>query len=212
LPNSSTFSICIPTFNRLEYLQKLVHQIIGFIENYQVNIEICISDNCSSDGTWDYLQGIATKHSQFRIYRQENNIGANRNLVFVTSLATSEWMMVIGDDDCFVLDALNELLHELPNLQDYDYILLNSLNHDGNHSIDLPNGHNSIASTISSLKRSIWGYGFCGIHVFRKSIAQHMRSRDIEQFRPWPSFGAFTYHLSHKDFFFFAKPTVLTGW
>ncbi|MDA9603266.1 glycosyltransferase family 2 protein [bacterium] len=209
MSSSSKFSICIPTFNRLEYLQKLVQQIIGFVENDQLNLEICISDNCSTDGTWEYLQGIADKHFQFKVYRQENNIGANRNLVFATSLATSEWMMAIGDDDCFVLDGLNDLLYALPELQDYDYILLNSLNHDGAHSIDLPHGHHSMTSVTSSLKGSIWGYGFCGIHVFRQSIALHMRSRDLEEFRPWPSFGAFTSHLSCKDFFFFAKPAVL---
>lgn len=207
--NSATFSICIPTYNRFEYLKKLVHQIIGFIENDRLNLEICISDNCSTDGTWEYIQVIAEKYSQFKVYRHENNIGGNRNIVFITSMATSEWMMVIGDDDCFVLDGLNDLLYTLPELQNYDYILLNSLNNDGSNLIDLPNGHNSMASVKSSLKRSIWEYGFCGIHVFRQSIALQMRSRDFEKIRPWISFGTFTYHLSCNDFFFFSKPVVL---
>ncbi|EBH2219729.1 glycosyltransferase, partial [Salmonella enterica] len=43
-------SFCIPTYNRKEYLEELLNSINNQ-EKFNLDIEICISDNASTDGT-----------------------------------------------------------------------------------------------------------------------------------------------------------------
>ncbi|MDA9973800.1 glycosyltransferase [Gammaproteobacteria bacterium] len=210
MSKSASFSICIPTFNRFSCLQYLVNQLIGFLENEKLNLEICISDNCSTDETWEYIQGVAQRHSQFKIYKQEYNIGGYGNGIFVTSMATSEWMIVIGDDDCFIGPGFCDLLQALPSFRDYDYILVNCVNSKGAAVIDLPQGNHSSTSMIPHLQQSISAYGFNALYVFRQNFALNMRSRDAKELSPWHNFGTFIYYLSlKKDFFYFATPTVI---
>ena len=42
------FSICIPTYNRLEYLSKTVNSIL---ESKNKGFDLIVSDNFSEDGT-----------------------------------------------------------------------------------------------------------------------------------------------------------------
>lgn len=44
-------SICIPTYNRSQYLKETIDSIIGQEEFKSENVEIVISDNCSTDDT-----------------------------------------------------------------------------------------------------------------------------------------------------------------
>jgi glycosyltransferase involved in cell wall biosynthesis len=203
-----SFSVCIPTFNRANYLKKLVNQLIAFIEEDKLDLEVCIADNCSDDNTWEFLQSIAALHPRFKIKRQDFNIGATSNLIDVTSMATSEWMMVIGDDDRFVKEGFIEFLFALPTINNCDYILLNSFQTDSKNLFDFSHGEHSMEDMLPVLKKSIAEFGFCGVHVFKQNIASQMRSVDCENIRPWPSFSTFIKHLTKNKIFFFSRPAV----
>ncbi|HHC1975330.1 TPA: glycosyltransferase family 2 protein, partial [Salmonella enterica] len=47
-------SFCIPTYNRKEYLEELLNSINNQ-EKFNLDIEICISDNASNDGTEEMI-------------------------------------------------------------------------------------------------------------------------------------------------------------
>ena len=97
-------SICIPTFNRKKYLEILLSQIEHLIQQDYLDIEICISDNSSDDGSWEYIKKFASQSSRVHIKRQEINIGGNRNLIDITSIASGKWILVIGDDDTLFVE------------------------------------------------------------------------------------------------------------
>ncbi len=67
-------SICIPTYNRCEYLQASIQAYIEDPEVIAGNVEIVVSDNASTDDTCAYMTKIVKEYSNIRYYRNEENI------------------------------------------------------------------------------------------------------------------------------------------
>lgn len=89
-------SIGIPTYNRSKGIQRALDSI--WRQHYP-NLEIVISDNCSSDNTCDVVQEIKRQHDGIRYFCQEKNIGMINNFDFVLRKATGKYFMWVSDDD-----------------------------------------------------------------------------------------------------------------
>jgi glycosyltransferase involved in cell wall biosynthesis len=88
-------TIAIPTYNRAgsylgQTLESAIHQIYP-------NIEILIADNCSTDNTMDFVNGIADP--RVRYFRHEQNIGPYKNYNFCIVQAQGEYILILHDDD-----------------------------------------------------------------------------------------------------------------
>ena len=105
-------SICIPTYNRLNYIKLCLESIFDARKGYEDEVEIIVSNNASTDSTDDYLKSI--KEKNFRYYRNEENLGFNRNLfLLVDQYAVGEYVWTIGDDDYVSIDSI-KLFFSLP--------------------------------------------------------------------------------------------------
>jgi len=90
-------SICIPQYNRIEYL-KINLEKISLQKN--ANIEVIISDDASTDDTTSQIAEIQKTYSFPLIYfKFEKNQGYDRNLRKSLELATGEYCFVLGNDD-----------------------------------------------------------------------------------------------------------------
>jgi glycosyltransferase involved in cell wall biosynthesis len=107
-------SICIPQYNRINYLLKSL-AIIGN-QTYQ-NIEIVISDDCSSDNTVEKIKELIPLYKYPIVFsRNEKNEGYDRNYRRSIELASGDYAFVIGNDDSiyreeniqFLVDFLKE--------------------------------------------------------------------------------------------------------
>jgi glycosyltransferase involved in cell wall biosynthesis len=114
------FSICIPQYNRIEYLLKSLEEIK--FQNYK-NFEVIISDDCSKDDTNERILEFS-KNCNFAIkyFQFKENQGYDRNLRKSMELASGEYCFVLGNDDTLahanVLLELNEFLvnHSYPDV------------------------------------------------------------------------------------------------
>jgi glycosyltransferase involved in cell wall biosynthesis len=105
-------SICIPTYNRAKALDRLLKNIGGQIRGIEAEIEICISDNCSSDGTGEVVRKWEGKLPL--VYsRNPSNLGFDRNLLAAVSIAGGKFLWCSGDDDLFTPDAIPLLVRDL---------------------------------------------------------------------------------------------------
>ncbi|MBQ6200532.1 MAG: glycosyltransferase family 2 protein [Prevotella sp.] len=117
-------SICIPTYNRSKKLGRALAAWRKAFDYYKRdNVELIVSDNCSTDETplviKDYL-----KIPYFRYYRNSENIGFNNNMfLLVDQYARGEYCWVIGDDDYVDHDCLEILIPLLKG--NIKYISLN---------------------------------------------------------------------------------------
>ncbi len=93
--NSPLVTIGIPTYNRADgFLKEALGAALG--QTYE-NLEIIVSDNCSSDGTEALVTGHRDK--RIRYFRQEENIGAQNNFNFCVRKATGVYFLMLHDDD-----------------------------------------------------------------------------------------------------------------
>lgn len=95
-------SILIPTFNRKQYLIKNLENLNEYIKNLNLieKVNIIISDNCSKDETYESVNKFKKNTIvNIKVYRQEKNIGLERNAIFCLQKALGEYAMFIGDDD-----------------------------------------------------------------------------------------------------------------
>lgn len=104
--------ILIPTYNRSSDLIKNIIHVDALIreEGLEGCYSIIISNNASSDDTANALEDIKDKISvELNIFNQDENIGLEKNAVFVLEKASSEYVVYLSDDDFFPKGYLTEL-------------------------------------------------------------------------------------------------------
>jgi glycosyltransferase involved in cell wall biosynthesis len=95
-------TIAIPTYNRAKaYLRNAIECALG--QTYE-NIEVVISDNCSSDNTEEIVRGYADP--RIRYFRQSANIGANNNFNYCLEKAEGDYFLLFHDDDSIDADFI----------------------------------------------------------------------------------------------------------
>ncbi len=105
-------AICIPTFNRAKALDRLLHNIEKEIGGLESDVEICISDNCSTDGTWGVLEGWRGRLPLNATKRKRNGI-YDVNLAESLSLAKADYVWFVGDDDRIAPGAIGRAVEDL---------------------------------------------------------------------------------------------------
>lgn len=96
-------SICIPTYNRAETLQSSLIQYtkcIGFDEQ----VEIVISDNCSTDNTKEIAMKFAAEYKNIKYYRNEENI-RDSNFELALKRGNGRYLKLQNDATLFDINA-----------------------------------------------------------------------------------------------------------
>ncbi len=88
-------SICIPTYNRAIVIEQVLE---GFINNSEFDdeVEIVISDNCSTDNTKDICEKYAAQYNNIKYFRNEKNI-EDSNFSKVLDLGSGEYLKLLND-------------------------------------------------------------------------------------------------------------------
>jgi glycosyltransferase involved in cell wall biosynthesis len=124
--NNILLSICIPTFNRADYLRDAIKYILPAISNMNEIVELIISDNCSTDGTSEILKELPVS-PWIHCVRNETNVGPLKNGLNCLDLAKGEYIWFVGDDDVIRPEGLNHLLKVIRNHTDIDYFVVNTI-------------------------------------------------------------------------------------
>lgn len=108
--NMPKISFAIPTWNRAEKLRLCIEKISHQIIESGINAEICVSNNCSNDGTEDVLISLREKYGFIR-YGSLNEHDPNiwGNFVNVLNIASGEYIWLFGDDDSLLDSGLKSV-------------------------------------------------------------------------------------------------------
>ena len=100
---SPKVSICIPTYNRKDYLKETLDSV--FAQTYR-DYEVVVLDDGSTDGTEKMIK---TAGYKVRYYWQENaGLSAARNKLI--SLAQAEFITFMDSDDLLMPDAVERMM------------------------------------------------------------------------------------------------------
>ena len=113
--NNPLLSICIPTYNRSNYLKVCLDSIISQFANKEISgqVEIVISDNASTDDTQETIAEFKKKFSNIKYSRNNKNLGFDRNLLKVIDESTGKYCLILGDDDALFPESLSVILNKI---------------------------------------------------------------------------------------------------
>lgn len=120
-------SICIPTYNRAPYLEKTLISIVEdevFLNTDDV--EIIISNNCSTDNTDEICEKFAQKFpNKIKYIRQEEPVYPDYHIFKTIEYASGIYCKLNNDTAAFNKNALKHMLDFLKNNPNYHGIFFN---------------------------------------------------------------------------------------
>lgn len=119
-------SVCIPTYNRGERVISLLQFLSSEIDgnDFFDDIEILISDNCSTDNTQHIISEYIKDSDLFVYHRNEENLGLIGNLHKLVELSKGKYVWFMGDDDIYHKGILKRVYNELSK-EDISYLFIN---------------------------------------------------------------------------------------
>lgn len=180
-------SLCIPTYNRSEYLSALLDSILA---QKDPDIEVVISDNASTDNTAEVVESYKAKFSSLVYVRQPENIGMDRNFLAIVENATGDYAWMIGDDDCLEPGAIASVKRALETWPDVAGLQVGVMNYD----VDLktvrgprpmaPEGY--IGGFEQALEATVLYLGYLSCNIVKRSlwnkVCQDYPIRDFFQY------------------------------
>ena len=179
-------SIAIPTYNGSRYIREALDSIISQLGYIDEEIEIVVSDNASTDRTPEIIREYQNKYSFIKYFRNEENLGADRNFDLAVRRSTGEYVWLFSDDDMMVLGGVRKALGVLNGHPGLAAIFVNW----GNYSPDLKQCNvertidiqkdiffktaddflstvklNAIFVSSNIIRRSLWEQAYCEIHM-----------------------------------------------
>jgi abequosyltransferase len=168
-------AICIPTHHgRAETLPVL---LASLRDQLTADVEVCISDNASTDGT-EAL--VAASTFPIRYHRFPTDQGGTTNFLHAVEMATAEWCWLIGSDDALEPGAVTRVLAVLR--QDPPGLTVGKTNWDrtltvfrsADHPVVLPKdpGQPRLIPADQTLDQLGMAFAFMGTHIFRREAWQ----------------------------------------
>ena len=178
-------SICIPTYNRAACLQVLLDSIFS----EKTPVEICISNNASTDNTEKLVREYQNKYHNIVYFRSDNNVGFDRNCLQVVSLAHAEYCWLMGDDDRIKEGAIDYILNILSANHGFSGISLNvdfynklltqkkhyTLHFDSNQS----NQNKTLTSAGEILPFLIDHFGFISAQIIKRNLWEEIINNNV---------------------------------
>jgi len=103
-------SIGMPLYNATKYLEGSFRSLLA--QDF-TDFELIVSDNASTDGTWEICERFAATDSRIRLYRNQRNLGVAANFNGVARLARGELFKWVAYDDLMEPSFLSACVAEL---------------------------------------------------------------------------------------------------
>ena len=108
-------SVTLCTYNGMKFIGP---QLVSIQKQSYSPIEIIIVDDCSTDGTYEWLKAEAEKDNRIRLFRNQNNLGFNFNFNKACSYAKGEFIAIADQDDIWDESKLSILVSAIKQRKD----------------------------------------------------------------------------------------------
>lgn len=100
------YIIMVPVYNKIECLKKYFLTIIN--QNFS-DYEVVVVDDCSSDGSYEYLKKIEKMCDKLTVYRNKKNLGIGETRNILVSKSEGKYLLSIDPDDYIEVSLLREI-------------------------------------------------------------------------------------------------------
>lgn len=102
-------TVVIPAYNAGKYIRETLNSVLQQKTSFE--FEVLVSDDCSTDNTYEICQEYAARFPNFKFIRQPYNLGQgqpNPNLYYVSSYPKTEFIAAIDADDIYTTEDFLE--------------------------------------------------------------------------------------------------------
>jgi glycosyltransferase involved in cell wall biosynthesis len=129
VPSQPRVQVFIPVYNDITYLPRAVASVL---DQDGVNLGLVVSDNASTDGTYEYICDVAAADPRVIVHRNPENLGHMRNLNrFAECVAADYYMLLCSDDMLGSPTALQQAVAILDNMPEVVSVYSDMLYIDG---------------------------------------------------------------------------------
>jgi glycosyltransferase involved in cell wall biosynthesis len=98
-------SVCLLTYNHAHLIESTLRSIL---DQSITGYEIVISDDCSTDGTWELLQEWAAQDSRIKLVQTPYNMGMSGNGNYAVKQSDRPYIALLHHDDIYRPDLLEK--------------------------------------------------------------------------------------------------------
>ncbi|MFM7837920.1 MAG: glycosyltransferase family 2 protein [Chitinophagaceae bacterium] len=100
-------SVVVLSYNHAHLIESALQSVL---QQSLPEVEVIVSDDCSTDRTWEILVGMSRKHSSLQIIRTPKNLGMPGNANFAVQQVTRPYIALLHHDDLCRPDLLEQWL------------------------------------------------------------------------------------------------------
>jgi len=98
-------AVCLLTYNHVDVVESTIRSILNqTITGY----EVIVSDDCSTDGTWERIQQLAEEDARIRPMQSPQNLGMPGNANYAVSNTDRPYIALLHHDDIYREDLLEK--------------------------------------------------------------------------------------------------------
>lgn len=124
LNNNLLVSVIIPCYNAEKYVESAVRSIMS--QTYK-SLEIIVTDDCSTDGTFAILEKLAVEDSRIKLYKNETNLKIVKTLNKMVLLAKGKYIARMDADDISLPERIEKQVEFLEKKSDIAFCGTNAI-------------------------------------------------------------------------------------
>lgn len=112
-------SVCLLTYNHVE----VIESTLGSILNQTITgYEVIVSDDCSTDGTWERILELAAEDARIKPVRTPRNLSMPGNANFAVTQSARPYIALLHHDDLYRKDLLEKWAGVLERHSDVTFV------------------------------------------------------------------------------------------
>lgn len=178
-----TVSALMACYNRKEYVEKAVESIEKQLSEAD---ELLISDDCSTDGTSEFIDALSEKYKNIKVFHQSENLGVDKNMTFLFDNAKNDIFIICDSDDISLDGRVETITKELEENNKISVIYSNGEVIDETGKIVSNDFFKSFKQKDSLINQLIHTTYFGTFFAFKKDFYIRIRSKFLSnQKEPW---------------------------
>ena len=117
-------SVIIPCYNAEKYVESSIRSIMS--QTYR-NLEIIITDDCSTDGTFEILQKLVKEDSRIKLYKNEINLKIVKTLNNMIEVSLGKYIARMDADDISLPKRIEKQVAFLEQNTDISFLGTNAV-------------------------------------------------------------------------------------
>lgn len=159
-------SVCLLTYNHVHVVESTIASIL---EQSVDTYELIVSDDHSTDGTWERVLELACSDRRIRPVRTPRNLGMAGNANFAVALSSRPYIALLHHDDIYRSDLLERWGQVLDRHSDVAFVFNQYRSGDAISSEEFPAGRIDGHELLEKSLLARWGCAVRGTAMIRRS-------------------------------------------